>query len=168
MSGITAETFIPEQCLGVFIASRLIDNLGWCAKREVSYEKMLTQLGYPRDPDLEHDHGQLKADIAIYKNSQPAAIIEIKKAEKPKDVEDVKRDQEKLQKLTKRLPIPSYLALVISDDNRSPVNQQTKRVEQNLDHNVRSGARHKDHRTKKWEWCFGCVTLRPPSAAPAP
>jgi hypothetical protein len=112
MSGIEAENVIPEKCLVVFMASRFIDELRWCAKREVSNTVMLKELGHQGDPDLIRDLGGYHADIAIYDGVTPKAIIEAKKVLSKSDIGCVKRDMEKLQKFTKRVSVPSFLGLL--------------------------------------------------------
>ncbi|HXA23847.1 MAG TPA: hypothetical protein VNW90_16280 [Acetobacteraceae bacterium] len=167
MSGIEAENVIPEKCLVVFMASRLIDELRWCAKREVSNTVMLKELGHQGDPDLIGDLGGYHTDIAIYDGVTPKAIIEVKKVLSKSDIGCVKRDMEKLQKFTKRVSVPSYLGLLISDNYPTLIDRQLELLKEALDHEVLTdaGARHKDYRTGQWSWRFGCVTLNPPSDA---
>lgn len=162
MSGITAETFIPEQCLGVFLASRLVDELGLDARREDSYIGMLEQR-YRSDPEIKNVLGGLHADVAIYENGRLTAVIEIKKVEKMKHVREVKRDAEKLHKLAERVSVACYLGLAIFEDNSVMLEQQIKRLEQAIGRSIRVGAKQQGHTARQladWHWCFGCVALQ--------
>jgi hypothetical protein len=128
---------------------------------------MLKELGHQGNPDLIHDLGGYHADIAIYGGHTPRALIEVKKVVKKKDIRAVKCDMAKLQKLTKRVLVPSYLGVLVCDDHPTLVDRQLDLLKEALDHEVLTdpGALHKDYRTGQWWWCFGCVTLRPPSDA---
>jgi hypothetical protein len=85
-----------------------------------------------------------------------------------KDVRAVKCDMAKLQKLTKRVLVPSYLGVLVCDNYLTLVDRQLELLKEALNHEVITapGALHKDNHTGQWQWCFGCIPLRPPGDAP--
>nr|WP_294503892.1 hypothetical protein [uncultured Rhodopila sp.] len=76
-AAIRGETTIPETCLSLHIASSLITHGLHDARVEVPYSNILRELGV-RGPDIVPNFGGQRADIAIYDNGLPFAIIEIK------------------------------------------------------------------------------------------
>jgi hypothetical protein len=166
LSAVRAETLIPEQCLGLWIASSLKDELRlkdegrWDVRLEGSYTDTLNLAGLNDSVALRHDHGGQHADIIIYEQGLPKAIIELKKVEYSKDIRRVREDQTKLENLIKKSPIPAYIGLLIfDDDGGTQVIARVEQLRQQLGIELKSGE-PRWNRTKEWQWCFACVAVK--------
>ena len=97
-----SETAIPEACLSLSIASKLISNCNRDARVEVPYPKILAGLG-ARGADINPKFGGQRADIAIFDHDAPTAVIELKIIDEGRRPSGVVDDWKKIAQLQSHL-----------------------------------------------------------------
>ncbi|HVC62688.1 MAG TPA: hypothetical protein VND19_20275 [Acetobacteraceae bacterium] len=107
---IENETRIPEKCLSLFVASHFISQRHWDAKLEVSYPEMLKQLGIT-GPEVAPVFGGQRADIAVFQDAKPVAIVELKIIDEGRKFDGVTEDWGKIQRLRQLVSSRSHVSL---------------------------------------------------------
>ncbi len=166
MAAVIGETFIPEACLRLFIASSMITDCKWDARVEMSYVKILRELGVHGTEIIPKFGGQ-RADIAVYDKGAPSAIIEIKIIDEGRKLDGVVSDWQKITLLqrhlaTRGLPnLPGYVGALVCDVERKLADQavedpakalavEPSAVDRGIKHTALSNG---------WEWRFVCAEL---------
>jgi len=124
MEVITGENRIPEGCLGLFIASKFIARHHWNARVEVPYTELLRRLGIS-GADLTGGFGGRRADIAVFQDQKPVAIVELKIIDEGRGVGGVREDWVKIRNLMQRVTssgvaatLDGYVGALVCDISR--------------------------------------------------
>lgn len=116
MSGIQHDNEIPEIFLGGQIAFGLHNQCGFHAHVERPYLDILRALGGSVGSEEINTFGGLRADVAIYKDSIPVAIIELKICDEgDRRGGKVLADLEKMKMLSKGRKLDTYLGILLTD-----------------------------------------------------
>jgi hypothetical protein len=159
------ETAIPEACLSLSIASKLIAKRQQDARVEASYPRILGQLG-ANGADITPKFGGQRADIAIYDHDVPAFVIEIKIIDEGRRPAGVIDDWKKIALLqshlkSKGLPIiPGYIGALVCDTGQ-PLERAIDELSRALE--LPSSLVTRGVKTPAllggWTWMFVCITL---------
>ncbi|MBF0851038.1 hypothetical protein HKD27_08915 [Gluconobacter sp. R75690] len=116
MSGIRHDNEIPEIFLGGQIALGLHTQCGIHVHVERRYLDILQELGGSVGREEIDDLGGLRADVAIYRDKTPIAIIELKICDEgDRRGAKVLADLEKMNLLTKRCALDTYIGILLTD-----------------------------------------------------
>ncbi len=116
MSGIRHDNEIPEVFLGGQIALGLHNQCGVHVHVERPYLDILRELGGSVGSDEINTLGGLRADVAIYKDSMPIAIIELKICDEgDRRGGKVLADLEKMKTLSEGRKLDTYLGILLTD-----------------------------------------------------
>ncbi len=160
------ETAIPEACLSLSIASKLITDRQQDARVEASYPKILSQLG-AGGADITPKFGGQRADIAIYDHDVPSGVIEIKIIDEGRRPEGVLDDWKKIALLQSHLKskgrpiIPGYIGALVCDTTGRPLERALEELSQDLDLSlslVTCGVKT-EALLGGWWWKFVCIKL---------
>jgi hypothetical protein len=166
MAAIRGETTIPETCLSLSIASSLITDCNWDAHVETSYSKIPGELGV-HGTGIGPKFGGQRADIAIYENGTPTAIIEVKIIDEGRKLNGVVKDWQKIALLqqclaSKGLPsLPGYVGVLVCDVERKEAGQTVEELSQvlGLDPSTLERGSKNTALSLGWEWLFVCAEL---------
>jgi len=165
-AAVRDETRIPETCLSLYIASRMITDCNWDARVEVPYSRILGQLGV-HGTDVGPKFGGLRADIAIYEKEMPSAIIEIKIFDEGRRPTGVVSDWQKIARLqsylaSRHLPgVPGYVGALVSDVEKKPAKSAVEELSQvlSLDPSTVDRGVENEASAGAWKWLFVCAEL---------
>jgi hypothetical protein len=158
-----AETAIPEGCLSLYIASKLISDCQQDARVEASYPKILEQLG-ASGADITRKFGGQRADFAIYDHDVPSAVIEIKIIDEGRPPAGVINDWKKIVLLQNRLrssgrPIVfGYIGALVCDTARRLSARTIDELGRTLELSVPPGT-ETEALSGGWNWRFVCIKL---------
>lgn len=156
---------IPEWRLTSLIASCLIEDCGLDARMEIYYTKILEKLGVTGN-DIDGEFGGKRADIVIYEEGKPAAIIEVKIIdESRKAVGGVVEDWEKIDGfesflVSRDLPIlRGYVAALVCDVEIREAELSVRELCERLALDPSTVARGPITQALKggWGWLFICA-----------
>jgi len=154
MSEKAAET-VQEYFLRSFIAMKLHESLGSCVQLETLYTDVAWSLGV-RGSELNREIGGQKADITLFEDAKPCAIIELKiLGGAGRTLQRIQEDARKLIKLSDICKIPGYIAVLICKKTGPLLEEQIARMEKELNLKVHRGGMQSSPDTQ-WQWCFGC------------
>jgi hypothetical protein len=160
---------VPEYFLGSFIALGLYERFQCGVHLEHLYTDVATSVGVPRSSELTNKIGGQRADVALYKDGFPIAIIELKLLDERHPLVNIEADALKVRKLGEMCKVPGYIGVLICETT-APLEEQAQRLETALQRKVHRGATQSS-RDGKWRWCFGCSlvsdNLRPETARPS-
>jgi hypothetical protein len=160
---IKDETRIPENALSLFIASELITQFNLDARVEVPYPNILNSLGVTGS-DVTPKFGGQRADVAVYEEKRPAAVVEVKIVDERRRLSGVVRDWGKIRLLQQYVadkaatPLDGYVAAVVCDTNK-PAEQTIVEMEQSLGSVTIERGRKTATLAGEWGWRFVCVKL---------
>lgn len=160
------EAAIPEGCLSLSIASKLIINQNLDARLEAPYPTMLKELG-AHGTDLTPKFGGQRADIAIYDRDVPSTLIENKIVDEGRRIDGVINDCKKILLLQDHLRsmgrpiIPGYIGALICDTPgrtaEIAADELTKAL--GLDPALVTLGRKNGSSLGGWGWMFVCMAI---------
>jgi hypothetical protein len=145
---------VPEYFLGCFIALGLYERFQCGVRLEHLFTDVATILGVPRSSELTNKIGGQRADVALYEDGFPLAIIELELLDEVHPLVNIEADALKVRRLGEICKVPGYIGVLICETTAS-LEEQTQRLETALQRKVHSGATQSS-RDGKWRWCFGC------------
>jgi hypothetical protein len=148
---------VQEYFLRTCIALGLYERFRCGVQLETLYTDVATSLGVPGGSELTNKIGGCKADIAVFQNGLPHAIIELKILDEPRPLWKVEDDVRKVRRLGEICKIQGYCGVLICQTAAS-LEEQTHRLERSLLRKVHTGATQIS-RDGKWQWCFGCCLV---------
>ncbi len=160
---IEDETRIPENALSLFMASELITQYNLHARVEVPYPRILNSLGITGS-DVTPKFGGQRADIAVYKEKRPVAVVEVKIVDEGRKLSGVVGDWGKIRLLQQYvadkagMPLDGYVAAVVCDTNK-PAEQTIVEMEQALGSKTIESGQKTATLAGGWGWRFVCVKL---------
>ena len=155
VAGLSQDNEVPELYLGGFIAGGIYDTLNVHAHVERFYMTIARELKIAVDFATVDRIGGYWADVAVYQNSVPKAIIELKVFDDYKTPSEIVADRDKMSKLSALCPIETYLGILATDArNDQTYIDRIWRLEEGLGHvfDVKGSAQLAGH--GGWKWCF--------------
>jgi hypothetical protein len=158
IAGIKEDNRVPEIFLGSWIARGLSEELGVNAHVERHYTIMAGELGVEVDAELITAMGLWRADVAVYENGKPVAIIEIKIYDERRNLESIIGDLQAMHDLSRRVQIDTYLAILITDTARSECVERMDALSQKLGQpfDAISQLHRANNGMANWKWLFAC------------
>ncbi|BCK74456.1 hypothetical protein AA0242T_0897 [Acetobacter aceti NRIC 0242] len=130
ISGIQQDNEMPEIFLGGQIAIGLNRELGLQVHIERPYLRIMKELGVTINDQIIEDMGGLRADIAIYREGKPLAIIEFKICdERDRRGGKLLADLEKMNQLSSQTKISTYLGVLLTDTANATCAERRKTLE---------------------------------------
>ncbi|MCG4261411.1 hypothetical protein K6W36_12630 [Acetobacter senegalensis] len=119
VSGIKQDNEVPEIFLGGQIAIGLNRDLNFQAHVERPYLTIIKELGGTIDDQCIESMGGLRADVALYQEEKPLAIVELKICdERDHRGWKVLADLEKMKRLSEQTEIAMYLGVLLTDTHQ--------------------------------------------------
>ena len=154
VSGIEQDSQIPEIFLGSFIACGIFDDLKLNAHVERYYTVIASEHEVKMSAALVNAVGYYRADIAVYDQSRPIAIVELKILDDFASINSIVADRDKMAKLSTICHLDCYLGVLITDTEREICAERV----QNLSHALKQdfGVIGELQRSQSglWNWCF--------------
>lgn len=119
---------------------------------------MAKQLGIKVTTDLLNELGGFRADIAVYHDELPFAIIELKILDEGQQPASVVADLAKAQKIVRISNLQAYVGVMICQTVRDSLEVRIQNLEGILKSKVHTGAKC-EARGGGWYWCFGCAPV---------
>jgi len=157
IANLDQDNAIPEIFLGGFIACGMHYALDVHAHVEHLYTKILKELGVEVGADLQKRFRGLLADVAVYHDGRPKAIVELKKFDDGKNTQNIIDDRDKMRELSRECGIEAYLGVLITDVESGTITTCTDRAYQlgdRLEHEFDIVGDKQRSRNGAWEWCF--------------
>jgi len=162
-----SEDSAHEKSLSAFMALHLHHVLGIQARPECPYTQIVKDLDMSPDRLSLNAIQLLTADIALYENGLPVAVIELKvftdsKAMLPRFCNDLRKGD--LVRLCERVPV--YAVALICQTERRKLGEQKAWIERGVGRQLtysQTQVTKTDSVSgeKPWEWCFGYVERGP-------
>jgi hypothetical protein len=149
---------VPEVFLGGFIAQRLFDRFHCGTHVERFYTVMAKELGIDVTKDLLNEFGGFRADLAVYEERLPFAIIELKILDEGQRPASVAADLAKAQKIVRLSNLHAYAGVMICQTMRDSLEVRIRDLERILNGKVRTGPKC-EAVGGGWHWCFGCALV---------
>lgn len=160
VAGIQQDNRIPEIFLGGFIASGIYDKLGLHAHVEHPYTVIANRLGTTITPDLLILMEGFKADVAIYADTKPRAVVELKVFDDGKSAALIVADRDKMRKLTGRCSVEAYLGILITDASSGQTcSQRIRLLSDCLGSEFNRVGENQRSIDGTWEWCFASARV---------
>ncbi|GBR70947.1 hypothetical protein [Gluconobacter kanchanaburiensis] len=157
MSGIQHDNEIPEIFLGGQIALGLHNQCALHAHVERPYLDILRELGGSVGSEEINAFGGLRADVAIYKDNIPIAIIELKICDEgDRRGGKVLADLEKMKTLSEGRKLDTYLGILLTDMDKGLLcDERRTQIEALLEGRFSgAGALEAASRNAGWNWQF--------------
>jgi hypothetical protein len=157
IAGIRHDNQVPESFLRSHVASRLHDRLACPVHVDRLYAAMAVELGVALSADLVTALDGARADIAIYRDDRPAAVIELGVFDEvaPLPAVGVKLDKAKL--LARLAPLQVLLGVMVCPIILS-LEARIERLHDAVGGNLYVGERQPS-RDGQWQWCFACASI---------
>ncbi|MFT8491040.1 MAG: hypothetical protein ABF672_10900 [Gluconobacter oxydans] len=134
ISGIRNDNEIPEIFLGGQIAIGLHEEFRLQCHVERYYERILEDLCFTIDSDLKKAFGSKRADVALYRDGKPFAIIELKICdERDRNGRNLLDDLEKMRELALKTGIEIYLGTLMTDVRKVECAKRRATIEKKLE-----------------------------------
>ena len=148
---------VPESFLRSHVASRLHDRFDCPVHVDRLYAAMAIDLGGPVTAELVTALGGHRADIAIYRDDRPFAVIELKVFDEvaPLPAIGVKLDKAKI--LARVAPLQLFVGAMICPIVLS-LEARIERLHDAVGGNMFVGERQPS-RDGRWHWCFACASI---------
>jgi hypothetical protein len=147
---------VPESFLRGFIALRLHERFGHQVHVERLYSAMALELGMTLTPDLVNFLGAFRADVAVYENSLPTAIIELKVFDAASPLPSVGAELDRARMLGRISKLRVFVGLMVCPIVVS-LEARIERLHDAFGGNMYVGQREHS-RDRQWQWCFACAS----------
>jgi len=148
---------LPEVFFGGFVACRLYDRFRCPVHVEHPYLTVARHREAHITPDLEERLRQLRADVGLYRQGVPPAIIEFKILDETCPFSSVVGDIQKASQLAERFKVDVYLGFMICE-TADHLDARVSKLQDVLGRAVHTGDPQKSA-SGEWSWCFGCCSL---------
>ena len=160
VAGLQQDNRIPEIFLGGFIACGIYYKLGLHAHVEHPYTVIANKLGTPITPDLLLLMEGYKADVAVYADTTPMAVVELKVFDDGKRIASIAADRDKMRKLTERCRVEAYLGILITDvSSGQTCSQRIRLLSECLGSEFNRVGENQHSIDGAWEWCFASTRV---------
>ncbi len=158
ISGIQQDNETPEIFLGGFVAPQIFNALGLHAHVERSYTLIANELGAPIDAGMIRTIGGYRADLALYDDGSPVAIIEFKIMDDGVNPAAVIADRDKMNIILGFCEIECFVGVFVTDVDGMGYNDRIVALEAALGQPVIRGPAQRSA-DDNWQWCFvACQT----------
>lgn len=155
VSGIKQDSSLPEIFLGSFIACGIYDELKLHARTEVLYTDIASEHGVELSADLVRVIGGYRADIAVYQEDLPMAVVELKIFNDGKSASSVLADRDKVAKLSKLCRVDTYLGALVTDIESGVLcTTRAQKLGKVLEQKSQVVGASQPSRDGTWKWCF--------------
>jgi hypothetical protein len=148
---------LSESFLRGFVALRLHERFGYQVHVERLYTAMAIDLGVPMTPDLVAVLGAFRADVAVYENGRPFALLELKIFDAASPLPSVGIEVDKAQILARLAKLRVFVGVMICPIMVS-LEARIERLHDAFGGNMYVGERQHS-RDRQWQWCFACASL---------
>ena len=148
---------LPESFLRSFVALRLHEQFGYQVHVERLYTAMALDLGMPMTPDLVNVLGGFRADVAVYENAQPSAIVELKIFDAASPLPSLGLELDKAQILARFAKLRILVGVMICPIIVS-LEARIERLHDTFGGNMYVGERQHSG-DRQWQWCFACASV---------
>jgi hypothetical protein len=148
---------VPESFIRSFVALRLHQRLGCQAHVERLYTAMAIDLGMPLTPDLVTVLGSFRADVALYENGRPVAIVALKVFDAASPLPSIGSELDKAQVLARFAKLRIFVGVMICPIIVS-LEARIERLHDIFGGNMYVGERQRSG-DQQWQWCFACASL---------
>ncbi len=160
VSGNLHDNQLPEIFLGGAIACGIHDELGVHAHVEKPYLMVAKDLEVGISAEMISNFGGQRADIAVYQNQRPTAIIELKKFDDFKSPALLTADRDKMLKLSRLCNIEAYLGVLITDTVLGATcHEQACKLGEALGQELRVIGKPQLSSGGGWHWCFASTRV---------
>ena len=158
ISGIEHDNRLPEVFLGSQIALGLYKDFQVNTRVESYFTNLARDLGQSVTMDLVDIMGGWRADIAVYEQERPSAVIEIKIHDEGRSADLVLRDRDKLRQLSQRTGIETYLGVLVTDTAKETCTARAEALGRRLEKpfDVRGEPVRAGGGSAGWSWLFAC------------
>lgn len=160
ISGILHDNQLPEIFLGGFIACGIHDELNVHAHVERFYPTIAMDRGLELSADLRTIFGGQKADVAVYQNGMPVAIVELKKFGDYRTPAGIIADRDKMSKLSRLCGVDAYLGVLITDVvSGIKCQERARMLGEALGQELDVIGEPQPSLDSRWSWCFASVKI---------
>ena len=119
---------------------------------------MASDLGQVVDLDLVDEMGGWRADVAVYEQGKPTAVIELKIHDETRLEGLVLRDLNKVRMLSRRTGVETYLGVLVTDTAHELCSTRAEELSKSLGHpfDVIGMPIRADGGRANWSWLFAC------------
>jgi hypothetical protein len=158
IAGTGLDNEVPESFLRSHVASRLHDRLVCPIHVDRLYATIAVDLGVCVTAELITALGGHRADIAIYREGRPAAVIEFKIFDEVAHLPSVGTKLDKAKMLARFAPLQVLLGVMVCPILVS-LEARIERLHDAVGGNLYVGERQAS-RDGDWQWCFACASIR--------
>jgi hypothetical protein len=148
---------LPESFLRNFVALRFHEQFGKHVHVERLYTAMVLDLGLPLSPDLVTVLAGFRADLAVYEDGKPVAIIALKVFDAASPLPSMGAEVDKAQILARLAKLQVFVGVMICPIIVS-LEARIERLHDAFGGNMYVGERQHS-RDQTWQWCFACASL---------
>lgn len=149
---------VPDSFLRSHVASRLHERFEQPVHVDRLYAALAVDMEIPITPDLIGFLGDHRADVALYRNGRPEAIVELKVFDETTPLPTVGTGLDKALMLQRLGGLQIYVGVMICPIILS-LEARIERLHDALGGNMFVGERQAS-RDRQWEWCFACASVR--------
>jgi hypothetical protein len=160
MAGLSYDNEVPEIYLGGFIANGLHRDKYDKIHVEKYYISIAKDLNIPIDDALIKTFGGQRADIAVYRNDMPPAIVELKIFDEAQNASKIVADRDKMKRFADLKPIEGYLGILVTDaKNGQRCAERIETLERALGQKFDEVGKMQRSVDEKWDWCFASLKM---------
>jgi hypothetical protein len=148
---------IPESFLRAFVAQCIHEQFGYRAHVERLYTAMALDLGTSLTPDLINVLGGFRADVALYEDDRPFAIVALKVFDSASPLPAIGPELDKAQILARFAKLRIFAGMMICPIIVS-LEARIERLHDTFGGNMYVGERQRS-RDQQWQWCFACASV---------
>ena len=101
-----------------------------------------------------------KADVAVYADTKPLAVVELKVFDDGKRTASIVADRDKMRKLTERCRVEAYLGILITDvSSGQRCSQRIRLLSECLGSEFNRVGENQDFIDGAWQWCFASARV---------
>ena len=150
------EDTVPEIFLSCAMAIRLPTLLAVTVRVEQDYKQLAHDLNLATTAETDNQLERLRADIAVYENGRPSAIIEVKKFAESGKVSALRDDLMKGDCVSLRQHINVHGAFLVCETSKQTMTRRQNILQTELDKPIQFSGPY-ESAARGWTWCFGCV-----------
>jgi hypothetical protein len=118
-------------------------------------------LGVKLDPEIIRKIGAYRADVAVYHEDRPTAIVELKIFDDQKSAGAIIDDRDKIRKLSGLCGVEGYLGVLITDTaSGATCEERARALGMVLEQEFDVVGDKQISRTGAWYWCFASGRVR--------
>jgi hypothetical protein len=158
---VAGDNDMPEIFLGGFIACGIHNDLKMHARVERLYTVIAIEHNMPPSLALTNEFGGLRADVAIYQEGLPIAVVELKKYDDYKRADGIAADYEKMRRLARLCQVDCYSGVLITQvaNSDATCTVRAHKLEDALGHKFSVIGEETKSVDGPWYWLFASGKL---------